>query len=778
MAGCTPENWSLQELSSALQDTHKDHKKIVVPMFQRGSGRWGKEQERTFIDSLIKGYPVGTMLFYKTVENNIETYILVDGLQRGNCIRKYMNNPTEFFYDSSISDDFCKNVLKIVKRNNEEDYHIIRTLLTDFIKKQKTFKNLQYYNPAKEIAEKFGAGYECIGDLITTITDFFEERQDLYDSIANTIIPVIVYSGDEATLPEIFDRINSKGTPLDKYEIYAAAWPINEKYTISNTRIVEYVIAKYDAFVSDGYKIHGYNRENMRVTKKVTAFEYLFGLSKFLVYKYKILGFNRNLSSDTVNPLAYELVNACLNDSDKIKTLYMRLRDINLDELESALCKAIEFVNNAISVVTKFKGNSRNTNKIFHSKYQILSMISTTFKEMYAEGDFSIVSTTWNDRKNIIARNLIHYYVYDILTNYWSEGGTGKIHAAAKPNRYMNEISSRAWMAALDSFFEKSMLRSEKKSFANPKNEELVFLNCIYLKTFTAMDQLSIEKFDVEHIAPKEQMRRLIETCDGEGLPVSCIANLCYLPEYVNRSKKDKNFYQDKKYLLHVKLKDVETKYSFTEQEDLDWMDIPYEKNDFSVLKEYYTDFCTKRFEKIKHLFCASMEIEYEDIVNEEPEIVQKVVSPSKNKESNKRVKFADKCVIKLAQEMNCELVKVGRSTYISTDGSKGYVITTSKAYRQGNREKYWFAYRRNPLGDLKKCKEKYVVYGCKDENTMICLPVSEIEKSLDRLNLSTDEDGMITHWHMVFFKDSAGIVTWMLSRPEIEEINVNKYVI
>ncbi len=140
MAGCTPENWSLQELSSALQDTHKDHKKIVVPMFQRGSGRWGKEQERTFIDSLIKGYPVGTMLFYKTVENNIETYILVDGLQRGNCIRKYMNNPTEFFYDSSISDDFCKNILKIVKRNNEEDYHIIRTLLTDFIKNRRHLK--------------------------------------------------------------------------------------------------------------------------------------------------------------------------------------------------------------------------------------------------------------------------------------------------------------------------------------------------------------------------------------------------------------------------------------------------------------------------------------------------------------------------------------------------------------------------------------------------------------------------------------------------------------
>lgn len=30
---CTPENWSLQDLSSVLQDMHKDNKKIVVPMF-------------------------------------------------------------------------------------------------------------------------------------------------------------------------------------------------------------------------------------------------------------------------------------------------------------------------------------------------------------------------------------------------------------------------------------------------------------------------------------------------------------------------------------------------------------------------------------------------------------------------------------------------------------------------------------------------------------------------------------------------------------------------
>lgn len=776
MAGCMCENWSLQDLSSALQDMHKDNKKIVVPMFQRGK-RWNKNQEKTFIDSLIKGYPVGTMLFYETFEDNKRTYILVDGLQRGNSIKKYMTNPTEFFYDDSISDEFCAEILKIVRQEDEEFYSSIRTILTSFIKEQKTFKNLQYYSVAKLIADEFKAGYEPIEKLIDTIKNFFEERQDLYDRIASTVIPVIVYTGEESNLPDIFDRINSKGTPLDQYEVYAAAWPVNEKYAISNLDVIEHIVKKYDSFVEDGYFIHGYSREEMRTTRKVNAFEYLFGLGKYLVEKYEILEFNKNLADDTVNPIAFELVNACLNDADKIRILYKNLQTIDLNVLEKAIYKAIDFVNDSISVITKFKGNSRNANKIFHSKYQILSMISTTFKEMYANGDFTHFADGWQERKSTIAKNLIHYYVYDIITNYWSEGGTGKIHAAAKPNRYMNEISSRAWMVALDGFFERSMLRAESKKVANPKSEEFVVLNCIYLKTFTAMDQLSIERFDVEHIAPKEQMRKLIEACKGEGLPISCIANLCYLPEYVNRSKKDKNFYQDKKYLQYVKLEEVETKYSFTEEEDLDWMDMPYEKpEDFAVLKEYYTDYCTKRFSKIKHLFCAALGITYEE-VEEVQEEVSTVVSPKVKPVESKKVKFADKCAVRLAQEVGNELIKMGRSTYMTADGKRGFVLTTSKAYRQGNRDKYWFAYRKNPLEDLKKCEEVYVVYGCKDESTMVSLPVSLIEEHIDALNISKDDDGKITHWHMVFFKDVSGNMTWLLSKPDLQEISIDKYI-
>ena len=134
----------------------------------------------------------------------------------------------------------------------------------------------------------------------------------------------------------------------------------------------------------------------MRLSKKVNAFEYLFGLGKYIVSKYDILGFQKSLPDDTVNPIGFELVNACLNDTNKIKALYKNIYAIeNVDVFESALIKAIDFVISSVSAIIRFKGNSRSGTKMFHSKYQILSMISTTFKEMYDGMNYTAVSDSW-----------------------------------------------------------------------------------------------------------------------------------------------------------------------------------------------------------------------------------------------------------------------------------------------------------------------------------------------------------------------------------------------
>ena len=132
MSGCTSESWTLRDIAEALINERKDNKRIVVPMFQRGK-RWKKDQEKTFIDSIIKGYPVGTMLFYEKYEDGVKTYILVDGLQRGNSIKKYITNPTNFLGERDIPDDLCQDILNLYGENNDKYYSEIRKIIMSFI---------------------------------------------------------------------------------------------------------------------------------------------------------------------------------------------------------------------------------------------------------------------------------------------------------------------------------------------------------------------------------------------------------------------------------------------------------------------------------------------------------------------------------------------------------------------------------------------------------------------------------------------------------------------
>lgn len=781
MAGCNTERWTLEELSSALQDSHKDNKRIVVPMFQRGL-RWNENQKKTFIDSLEKGYPVGTMLFYEQVDTSGKTYILVDGLQRSNCIRGYINNPSEYLTFDSISDDYCKRILEVIGENNDTSNKInVRKIVLDFIKEQKTYKNIQYYSVALGIAKHFNCGYEPIEPLIKVFEELFQGLQDRYDSIANTVIPVIVYTGDPKNLPDIFDRINSKGTPLDQYEVFAASWPVEKKFKINNGEIIEHVVNKYESFKKDGYLIHDYSKEDIRNDHMVNAFEYLFGLSKYLSNKYGPLGFHLNKKVDEVNPLAFELVNACLNDSNKIATLFNQVYTLDVNLFEKRLEDTIQFVISAVKPVESFKSNQHNgKGKIFHSKFQIMSMISTSFKEMYPNGDYSTVANDWNEKKKRLQANLLQYYIYDILTDWWSEGGTGKIYAIAKPNRYLAEISAQSWAITLNTYFEKTLQRVESSKVNSPKSEEYVLLNAIYMNVFTAKDQLSLSKFDVEHIAPKKQMQKLIEICKvpNSGLPISSIANLCYLPEAANRSKGAKNFYQDNKYLKYEDLEEIEKKYSFTTREDLDWMDMPYSgPDDYSYLKEEYIKYLRSRFETMKQMFCESIGIKNVNIEIPEDKDNEKNIQPILTSESlSKRNDQSSPFLKSFIDKTGKELVRIKGNTLKSSDGKDGYYISVSKDYHQGERSKYWFGYRKNTLWD--DCTNKYYIFGCDSPENIILMPLDILESYLRNLNISKNEDGEIDHWHIVIFKNNSGKMTMLLSQPEIKEVDISNYIL
>jgi len=604
---CIPELWTLKEIYQSLSKGYNGDKKIVIPMFQRGK-RWSSKQQESFIESLKKNYPIGTLLFYKTTKNDQQIYTLIDGLQRGTAIKKYLSNPTHFFKIEQIPKEILESIYEIAEISQEE-CNDVDAIIIEYVHQLISFDSFEIAELFTELADKYPVVGTKLKQFTALVKPLFQSIKDEYNDLSRSQIPAIVYSGEEETLADIFTLMNSQGTPLTDYEIYAASWP-SQKFHVSNENIVEYVLKKYDCLNDDGYEVHGYDRDAIRKNKNINAFEYVFGLSKYITAKYPILGFQTNLSDDETNPVAFLLLNACFNSNhNRVKDVYssILLYKDKIDILEDCLIKAIEFVDSAINPIIRFKGNTRNKIKIMHSQFQILSMISFAFREMF-DADL-VEKDSWKDNSSTLKHNFWKYYVYDILSKFWAEGGTAKIHACNSDKRYLSPLTQGMFSTAFDNHVEYCNNIEETRNVRNPNEKDYVILNTIYLSLFTAMDQLSLDAFDVEHIATKSQMKELIKKCKGTGLPISHIANICYLPEGINRTKRQLNFYQDTGYLAKAKctLQEIEEKYSFTDIQMLEWMDLDYKIDDFPVLKEYYFNYLHERCMAVKEKFISAL---------------------------------------------------------------------------------------------------------------------------------------------------------------------------
>jgi len=278
-------------------------------------------------------------------------------------------------------------------------------------------------------------------------------------------------------------------------------------------------------------------------------------------------------------------------------------------------------------------------------------------------------------------------------------------------------------------------------------------------------------------------MKSLIAICKSDGLPISSIANLCYLPEKVNRSKGPKTFYQDVNYKKHIDLDEVEKKYSFTKAEDLEWMEMPYNSFDAEVLKEYYMTFLNKRFKKQKEMFYDSLNIEAADEDDDFAVLPESKIEEENHSDDEKVIgvketysDFHDECLQIIQRKLKISLTKQSRNIYIANDNSVGVAISVSKKYKQGTRDKFWFAYRTSYAEKMQSCKAMYVAYGCESCENVILIPIEVLESIKHRLRY-TEKDGRI-HWHVVFFRNDNGSFSWQHSIPEVVETDLAQYII
>ncbi|WP_170970194.1 DUF262 domain-containing protein [Nocardioides jishulii] len=151
------ENWPIGDLVKATQTDPKSQIPgiaVKIPRFQR-SLVWGDDQRKLLIESIHKGYPIGSLLLYKRPNPNgkVEVYQVVDGLQRTSTLVEYAENPLEYAPVAVFSDEFVQEVAAEYNTGAEH----VRRALQDWMKTTGRLDSASGYEswPLKNYLDEF-----------------------------------------------------------------------------------------------------------------------------------------------------------------------------------------------------------------------------------------------------------------------------------------------------------------------------------------------------------------------------------------------------------------------------------------------------------------------------------------------------------------------------------------------------------------------------------------------------------------------------------------------
>lgn len=207
---------------------------LRIPSFQRGFV-WDADRVAHLMDSIYKGFPFGTLLFWRTktplsTEKNLGPYALppndpdypidyiLDGQQRATSIFGVFQNtimplPGE---DTGIFEIY----FDMTQESNIQDSNFIYVPTSEF-DPDKHFPLRLLFNPP---------GYR---KFLKTMPETIEDKVDaLYQRFTTARIPIQTFETDDRTAVAIvFERINRLGVELDTLQLLSA-WTWNEEFDL------------------------------------------------------------------------------------------------------------------------------------------------------------------------------------------------------------------------------------------------------------------------------------------------------------------------------------------------------------------------------------------------------------------------------------------------------------------------------------------------------------------------------------------------------------------
>lgn len=556
-----PELWSLSSIKSNLDEENQAGKYFIqIPKFQR-SYVWKDSQIKKLIDSIYKGFPIGSLLAYKTdqTRNGKPVIQLVDGLQRVTAISRYLDVPLKYApIESFIEESFAGAISEVLHSDRSESSRLlVQSKMRMWFDSVKVLEYGPEYNFAKlanflaegssdkaqaliSMSANDGLGETLLGNVLKSVREITDYR-----------VPVSIYSGPIENVPTIFERINSQGAQLTKYEIFAASWS-GTSAEVRNQDVVEAIAQKYAVLIKQGYEVEGFDEESNTEVTDFNLYEYLFGLGKVLANKFPTL-FHSSDQPDENSPVAFQIFTVALKlpvaKMGSLAEKMPRLVDgrINVSKLEAAVLEACVRAEAALSRYLSLRLNEQGTSQSGISQNQAISFITSFLANCY-DDEFE----TLDSRKaSLLESNLPGHFLIDLLRGSWSGSGDSTLYERTwdvleheessrklivASTYYLQPVAANSLKSALNIWHAEQLESKQAQRVRLPKDIKPV-LKFIYSPLVSFLEDKGVE-FELEHVYPVSFLKRMITEKKLDGLPMAALGNLMLLPKSINRGKK------------------------------------------------------------------------------------------------------------------------------------------------------------------------------------------------------------------------------------------------
>lgn len=538
MKKCEFKVWKLEDFGDAM-----------LPKYQR-TVVWSSQQRKKLFETITKQYPFGSILLYKRDIPGKETrYQIIDGLQRVSTI-KHITKYRKVYYDDfdfnqffSLLDGCCHDATE----QGEVRFRNMNCDERDYFREQvwRTFEIRQDSSKYSQSLFSRVNGFCSEEELHIVCDAIFDEFNK--DFNPNDIeIPVVIYKGDIDVLPEIFERLNSSGTKLSRFDVYSALW---SKYTfkVTDIDVLDKIDERYRSMnEKSGFIIDGYTDGCIYESNVINLHEYCYALGMVLVDKVP----SWFIDKKTCGAVGFFLLSALfLGDTAdmgmKLPGYLKQFDDGDYGNQKTA--NLLNEVKNAIIDVSRELAKIMERNFCFnginaynYSEYQFVSMAATLFKikfEISSDGHIKDALSKNKKSYDKFQKNVVKRYLYEQISSSGTTIGFPDVirdvlSVPLARNRFLTKVNKSSMEEAINSWLKKE---SEKDTTAKISNKAKLILAFIVSK-----NKMSIpdgEKLQFTYAVPKDILRNNLEPGS-----FSTLGNVAIAPKYQAHQKK--TYYQ------------------------------------------------------------------------------------------------------------------------------------------------------------------------------------------------------------------------------------------